>query len=237
MTELDPSLSGVLLSYAAFLLAMASPGPNVLAVIGTSMGGGRASGVALALGVAAGSLGSGVLTVLGLSALLASYAHALTVIKIAGGVFLLWLAFKAFRSAASAYDIEAAELAGGRRTPAGYALRGLTIQMTNPKAAIAWIAIVSLGLTDGAPSWVGAAIVGGCFVLSVELMRWMPPPSGISYAMTVLEEPCGGRIDDRDQHAGDRLGEKQLPGLRGRAGWGGSIQPGDVAAAAGCAAG
>ena len=169
MTELDPSLSGVLLSYAAFLLAMASPGPNVLAVIGTSMGGGRASGVALALGVAAGSLGSGVLTVLGLSALLASYAHALTVIKIAGGVFLLWLAFKAFRSAASAYDIEAAELAGGRRTPAGYALRGLTIQMTNPKAAIAWIAIVSLGLTDGAPSWVGAAIVGGCFVLSVAL--------------------------------------------------------------------
>jgi hypothetical protein len=33
----------------------------------------------------------------------------------------------------------------------------------------------------------------------VELMRWMPPPSGISYAMMVLREPIGGRThDDED---------------------------------------
>ena len=39
--------------------------------------------------------------------------------------------------------------------------------MTNPKAALAWIAIISLGLTPGAPLWVAGAIVGGTFVLSV----------------------------------------------------------------------
>lgn len=43
-----------------------------------------------------------------------------------------------------------------------------------------------------------------------ELMRWMPPPSGISYAMMVPLEPNGGHIDDDDdQHAGDRPGEGQ----------------------------
>jgi len=92
------------------------------------------------------------------------------VIKVFGGLYLLyllWLAYQAFRSAASAHDIDATELAGGRRTAWGYARRGYIIQMTNPKAALAWIAIISLGLAPGAPLWVAGAIVGGTFVLSV----------------------------------------------------------------------
>jgi amino acid exporter len=41
--------------------------------------------------------------------------------------------------------------------------------MTNPKAALAWIAIISLGLQEGAPLWVGAAIVIGTFVMSIAI--------------------------------------------------------------------
>lgn len=169
MTDLALYLPGILMAYAAFLLAIASPGPNILAVIGTSMSVGRSSGIALALGVAAGSFTWAVMTVAGLSALLSSYASALIVIKIVGGVYLLWLAYKAFKSAASTHDIEAKELAGGQRTPLGYFTRGYTIQMTNPKAALAWIAIISLGLQQGAPLWVGLSIVVGTAVLSVAI--------------------------------------------------------------------
>ena len=74
-------LPGVLLAYTAFLLSIMSPGPNILAIMGTSMTLGRAEGVALALGVASGSFTWAVLTAVGLSALLASYALALTAIK------------------------------------------------------------------------------------------------------------------------------------------------------------
>ncbi|MEM7722713.1 MAG: LysE family transporter [Pseudomonadota bacterium] len=167
MEHISPYLPGILLSYGAFLMAIASPGPNVLAVIGTSMAVNRSSGMALAMGVATGTLTWAVLTAVGLSALLATYASALFLIKIFGGLYLLWLAYEAFRSAASAHDIDAAELAGGRRTAMGYARRGYVIQMTNPKAALAWIAIISLGLTPGAPLWVAGVIVGGTFLLSV----------------------------------------------------------------------
>jgi len=169
MSDVALYLPGILLSYSAFLLAIASPGPNILAVIGTSMGVNRRSGMALALGVATGSFTWAVLTVFGLSALLASYASALIAIKIFGGLYLLWLAYKAFKSAVSSHDIEAIELAGGRRTPWGYLRRGYVIQMTNPKAALAWIAIISLGLQNGAPVWVGAAIVLGTFALSISI--------------------------------------------------------------------
>lgn len=167
MDEFAVYLPGIFLAYTTFFVAIASPGPNILAVLGTSMGIGRTSGLALALGVAAGSFCWAMLSVVGLSALLASYAAALIVIKIAGGVYLLWLAYKSFRSALSRHDIEARALAGARLTPLRYALRGLTIQMTNPKAALAWIAIMSLGMREGAPLWVPVSLVVGTSVLSV----------------------------------------------------------------------
>ena len=127
MQDLTLYLPGILLAYTSFLLAIASPGPNILAVIGTLMSIGRSSGIALAMGVAGGSFTWAVLTVFGLSAVLATYASALFLIKIFAGIYLLWFAYRSFKSAASSHDIEAKELAGGRRTPFGYLQRGYLI--------------------------------------------------------------------------------------------------------------
>ena len=169
MDQITPYLSGIALAYTAFLLSIMSPGPNILAIMGTSMSVGRRSGLALALGIAAGSFCWALLTATGLSALLASTAVALTAIKVAGGLYLLWLAFKAFRAAAARHDLAAQTLAGGPRSPRGYVLRGFVIQMTNPKAALAWIAIIALGLQADAPVWVSLAIVAGTTLLSVAI--------------------------------------------------------------------
>jgi len=159
-------LPGILLAYSVFLVGVASPGPNILAIIGTSMSVNRSSGIALALGVALGSLTWGTLTALGLSAMLSTYASALVFIKVAGGAYLIWLAYKAFRSAASTHDLEARKLGQKQRSPLGYAVSGYAIQMTNPKAALTWVATISLGLKPGSPLWVAAAIVVGIFILS-----------------------------------------------------------------------
>jgi amino acid exporter len=164
MGELSLYLPGILLAYSACLLGLASPGPNVLAVLGTAMSEGRHAGIALAIGIATGSVLWALLTAAGLSALLATYATALTVIKIAGGLYLLWLAFKAFRAAASAHAI--ATTVNRQKSPRAYLLHGLAIQMTNPKAVLAWIAIMSLGLRHDAPLWVVGTIVIGTSVLS-----------------------------------------------------------------------
>jgi len=167
MAEITLYLPGILLAYTAFLLAIASPGPNVLAIMGTSMSVGRPEGLALAIGVSMGTLIWSTLAVTGLTALLSQFSIALVAIKIFGGLYLLWLAYKAFKSAASKHDIEAKALEGGSRTKLQYARRGLIIQMTNPKAAMAWVAIVSLGIQANAPLWVGLAIIAGTFALSV----------------------------------------------------------------------
>jgi amino acid exporter len=163
---MSPYLSGILLSYAAAMLGLMSPGPNILAVIGTSMGVNRKAGISLALGVSAGALLWGLLTGAGLTVLLAAYASTINVIKVIGGFYLLWLAFKAFRAAASAKETRVVSPSANQR-PMRYFLRGLVVQITNPKAALTWIAIMSLGLQRGAPWWVGAAIVLGIAVLSL----------------------------------------------------------------------
>lgn len=169
MDQIAVYLPGILLAYGAFLLSIMSPGPNILAIMGTSMSVDRPSGLALALGVASGSFCWAVLTAAGLSALLASYAIALTVIKVVGGLYLLWLAYKSFRAAASKHDLVAKPLAGTRSTLGRYFVRGFIVQMTNPKAALAWIAIISLGLQAGAPAWVAAAIVAGTTFFSLTI--------------------------------------------------------------------
>lgn len=168
MDEAAQYMPGIFLALGACGLGLMCPGPNVLAVMGTAMSVGRRQGLALAAGVSAGSALWALATATGLSSLLAAYAGALVVIKIVGGVYLLWLAFKAFRSAAAAHDIETRLTAdGAARGPSVLFLRGLTVQLTNPKAALTWIAIMSLGFTPGAPLWVAGAIVVGASALSL----------------------------------------------------------------------
>jgi len=182
---LETYLPGLLLAWGAYGLGILSPGPNVLAVMVTSMENGRRAGVTLAFGMVSGTLVWGSATLAGLTALLALYASALTVIKFAGAAYLLWLAYKAFRAA----------MRRGGDLPAGQAeawsarqlyLRGLAIQLSNPKAALTWIAIMSLAVREGGPFWVGPAVVAGCLAISFTghmayALLFSAPPVGRVY--------------------------------------------------------
>ncbi len=158
-------LPGILLAYSVLLVGICSPGPAVLAIIGTAMEKGRAPGAWLALGVVCGSTFWGVAAALGLSGLLSTYANVLFVVKIAGGLYLLWLAFKALKAAAQANggaQPRTVETASAHKLW----LTGLLIHLTNPKAIFAWLATIALGVTAASPWWVALVIVLGGIVIS-----------------------------------------------------------------------
>jgi threonine/homoserine/homoserine lactone efflux protein len=71
----------MLLAYTAFAIGVASPGPSVLAVMGTAMAQGRARALALASGVVCGSLFWGLCAAFGLAALMARWSGALAVVN------------------------------------------------------------------------------------------------------------------------------------------------------------
>lgn len=163
---LDQYFAGIFIAFGVFVMGMFSPGPNIMSIIGTSMAVGRSSGKALALGIASGSFIWGTLTLFGLTAVLTAYAGLLTLIKITGACYLLFLAYKAFSSALKGKTMQA----NGIRVDGGfwrYYRRGLLIQMTNPKAAFTWLAILSLALDQTAPFWVGGIVVVGTGIISI----------------------------------------------------------------------
>ncbi|NTF08131.1 LysE family translocator [Agrobacterium rubi] len=161
----------LLLVYIAYVIAVASPGPSNMTIMGVAMSRGRTPAVVLAIGVITGSLFWAALTATGLSAVLATYANALFVIKIAGGLYLLYLAYKSARSAFSpaiAQTLVQMPVVGRSEYLQLYR-RGLLLHFTNPKAILGWIAIMSLGLKPGAGASTLIAIIGGCGVLGVTI--------------------------------------------------------------------
>lgn len=162
------NLHELLLVYITYVIATASPGPSNMAIMAVAMSRGRSAALYVAMGVVAGSQFWAILAATGLSAILATYANALFVIKVAGGLYLMYLAFKSARSALSPVTPNA-PLPSGHATADRMILfrRGALLHLTNPKAVLAWIAIMSLGLRPDAPVHMLFMILGGCLLLGV----------------------------------------------------------------------
>ncbi|TCM55982.1 threonine/homoserine/homoserine lactone efflux protein [Rhizobium sp. PP-F2F-G48] len=153
------------LVYAAYLIAVASPGPSTMAIMSVAMNQGRGPAVVLALGVVTGSLFWALLAAAGISTVLTAFAGGMLALKIAGGLYLLFLAIKSGRSALAPGN-------GATRTfeqakPMVLYRRGLLLHLTNPKSILGWIAIMTLGLGPGASHMTLAAILAGCAFLGL----------------------------------------------------------------------
>lgn len=168
LTEISPYLPQIIAAYAAFTIAVMSPGPNILGIAAVAMGEGRPTAVKLALGVSAGTFTWCTLTVVGVTVVLAAHEGVGPVMRAVGGAYLLWLGYKAFRSASRKGDFDPAAGApsGLRRRGPAY-LRGYLLQVTNPKAILFWVSIMTVFVKPGTPHWVAGAIIAGITCISL----------------------------------------------------------------------
>lgn len=134
-----------------YLIATASPGPSVMALMAVAMQQGRRDALAVACGIISGSVWWGSLAMLGFAGVLQTYAQLLVVLKFLGAAYLFWLAFNALRKVVM-------HPSGSRALPvqsgsfARLYLRGLKLHLSNPKSIFTWLAIASLS-AQGAPTW------------------------------------------------------------------------------------
>src|SRR5689334_23133439 len=89
----------ILAFLATALVLTATPGPDNLMVLSMGMSRGRRAGVAFGLGCALGCLSHTLLAVIGVGALVAASPLAFTLLKVAGGVYLVWMGVQAWRHA------------------------------------------------------------------------------------------------------------------------------------------
>jgi threonine/homoserine/homoserine lactone efflux protein len=122
---------------SAVLLVL--PGPTILTVISYSVAHGRRANAALVAAVALGDSTALVLSLVGLGALLATSALWFTVVKSAGGLYLLYLGIKLLRAGASSGLPIAPEAAGSR-----WKLFANTYVVTalNPKGIVFFVAFL-----------------------------------------------------------------------------------------------
>lgn len=126
LTQLLPFL-------AAALALNLTPGADMTYVVARSATQGRAAGISASLGIAAGSFVHSVLAALGVSALLQHSETAFLTVKYAGAAYLLYLAWKAFRTGSLA-------VAAGRTLQRSGLWRafaeGALTNLLNPKVAL-----------------------------------------------------------------------------------------------------
>jgi threonine/homoserine/homoserine lactone efflux protein len=125
----------------------AAVGPISLLVIRRTLAEGRSVGLVSGLGVATADATYGALAAFGLTALTDLLVDSRRGLGIVGGLFLLWLAWRTFRSVPG----EAAHDAGnGRRGLPGAYLSTLGLTLTNPMTILSFAALfVGLGVTGG----------------------------------------------------------------------------------------
>lgn len=150
--------ANLLLAYAAYFVGTASPGPSNLAIMSIAANHGRKAALAFATGVISGSMFWATIATVGVSAALIAYSQFIVAIKLFGGLYLLWLAYKSGRTALFA-SVAAPEKSDRAATFKGLYVKGILLHLTNPKAVLVWVSIVALA-SNGSGSTRGAVIPG-----------------------------------------------------------------------------
>jgi threonine efflux protein len=143
---------------AVNLLGSMSPGPAFVMVTRISVAESRAAAIAAGLGVATGAFAWATAASLGVGALLASAAVLFTLLKLAGGAYLLWLGVQAWRHAGA--PPAAAAMPDTRMTPLRAYRVGLTTNLSNPKVIVFFGSIFVALFAPGTPLWVRLAALG-----------------------------------------------------------------------------
>lgn len=137
----------VLVAMGLFALTFMSPGPNLLIVVQSSLSHGRAAGVAAGLGVAAGDAIYAALGLLGMAALISTGGLVFSVIKIAGGLYLVWYGLRLVwgrKRSGGGIPASAAAIAVSRVSYGALFRRGLLTDLANPQTVLFFASIFSV---------------------------------------------------------------------------------------------
>lgn len=172
---------------AALLLAII-PGPGMLYVGARTLAGGLGEGLASTAGTGLGGMAHVLAGALGLSALVMASAEAFTVMKLLGGVYLIWLGFQAWRQAGLAVQ------AGAELPPLGMSRafrEGVVVEALNPKTAAFFLAFIPqfLDPSRGDIGW-QFVLLGSICVAANTLVD-----AGVALAAGRLRDVAGRRGD------------------------------------------
>jgi threonine efflux protein len=154
--------------FTSHVLAMISPGPNVLIVTQTAMDHTRRAGIVTPLSVAAGSAIWAGTALFGLSIVFEQLAWLYGGLKILGGMYLLYVGIKLWRIADHPPTTSSFTHATANTDWRAFRL-GLLTHLTNPKALVFFGSIFAALLAPALPACVKLAAIG---IIAVNATGW-----------------------------------------------------------------
>jgi len=128
-------LHNYLLYCALYAIAIATPGPGIFSIVARALGSGFRATVPACLGVTAGDLILMTITAFGMSLIAEAMGQLFLIIKLAGGLYLIFLGYKYWTAPVSEH-VEIVPESAGR----GF-LTQLGITLSNPKAIAFFVAL------------------------------------------------------------------------------------------------
>lgn len=147
---------------AVHLLAVASPGPSTVLVIQTAAVAGRRNGVLAAAAMMTGALVWAAAALFGLQALFARFEWLYVTFRVAGGLYLIYLAVMLWRHARDPLpEVPAGSMspAGGGTGALGIFGRALLVQLGNPKIMVFFGSIFLSVLPHDLPAWMDGTVL------------------------------------------------------------------------------
>ena len=151
---------------ASIALALA-PGPDNIFVLTQSALHGSKAGLLVTLGLCTGLLAHTAAVSIGVAAIFQTSTWAFNVLKVAGAIYLFYLAWQAFRAGAAQLNERGETSIGWRKLYA----RGIVMNITNPKVAIFFLAFLPQ-FADGSRGSITLQmlIFGGLFIVATILI-------------------------------------------------------------------
>ena len=157
----------IIISYLGILgvlsLGIMSPGPSFVLVARTSVAVSRRNGLTTAIGMGLGSAVFASLTLLGLQAVLLSVPLLYMLLKVLGGIYLIYLAIVIWRNSRQSVELKSASK-NSADLYSSFKL-GLITQLSNPKTAIFYGSIFAALLPPNLPDITLLILVSTIFFL------------------------------------------------------------------------
>jgi threonine/homoserine/homoserine lactone efflux protein len=118
-----------------FMLGTMSPGPSFILIAKTAVGKSRKEGFGVAIGLGLGAVLFTLMAIFGLYAILEAVPFLYGFLKLLGGMYLLYLAYKMWKHANEPLDVEIS-IDVKPKSFVKAILFGLVTQLSNPKTAI-----------------------------------------------------------------------------------------------------
>jgi RhtB (resistance to homoserine/threonine) family protein len=159
-------LTGPLLAFLGIsALVIMTPGPDTAITIRNTLTGGRAGGVATALGVATGQAIWALATSVGIVALLVASEPLFLAVKYAGAAYLVWLGLQSLRAAFRPATGQSAIATARPLTPGSAFSQGVVSDLSNPKMAAFFTSLLPQFVPPDTASFAGLILLGLLFSL------------------------------------------------------------------------